>query len=160
MSRNNILIIIGVIVVLVAAFAVFNPLHITSTSSSTSDTLTFANGALNIQGEKFNIPDGYDENGSEIGIQSNVTANARETYDTFTNGNNTIIVKVFYFDDGNFENLTSDHTDAENKTINNINGFLSSENDQVIFNYISNGKLIEIIAPNENILSSIISANK
>ena len=125
-------------------------------SDSEGDSITFDNGKLVIQGIEFAIPDGYKEvdKGKKLGIDSKALNGFKESSDTFTKGNDRITIKVSY------SNTTEgEYTPANNtveKTISNQTGWFIEDNAGAVFTYIKDKKIVEILAPDEQTLASII----
>lgn len=126
-----------------------------SESNTDGGDITIENDKLTIQGVEFKIPNGFKEN--ETG---RLLANQTEAFGEpckvslteLTKDNTTIIVKTFFADDGKFENLTGDNS----KTIAGHKGFLTQNEDNAIFDYIVDGKIVEIKAPTEADIESVI----
>ena len=125
-------------------------------SNSNGDSIKFDNGKLVIQGIEFTIPEGYKEVEKDkvLGANDNTTPGFKVSSDTFEKGNDKIIVKVFYSDNSE-ANYTPDKNSTE-KTLSNQAGWFIQGSDGVVFDYIKDKKLIEIIAPDEKTLVSII----
>lgn len=130
-----------------------------SDSNSDGGSVDVNNNQLTIQNEKFTIPDGYKENESGRVLAGDASAQfgngAKVTTCDLIKDNNIIIIKVF-FGDGAFENITPSNPDAVNKTIGGHSGFVSQKNSSVIFDYGSNGKMVEILAPDEQTIESVL----
>lgn len=138
-----------------------------SSESSNSEGGAFSigtNNALQIQGLNYTIPDGYQENESyrvvgEDTNQSSFPENTKITSTQFINGNDSVIIKVI-FGDEKFEK--DGYTPSENaveKEIAGVNGWIEEFNDGVCFDYVNDGKIIEIFTPDEKVLESILESS-
>ena len=125
-------------------------------SNSDGDSIKFDNGKLVIQGIEFAIPDGYKEvdDAKVLGGNDTNFPGFKLSSDTFAKGNDKIIVKVLYSD--TTEGTYTPPANATNKTISNQNGWFMEENGQSIFIYIKDKKIVEIDAPDEQTITSII----
>lgn len=125
-------------------------------SNSDGDSITFDNGKLVIQGIEFAIPDGYKEvdNAKVLGGENKALQGFKISSDTFAKGNDKIVVKVSYSNttEGNY---TPD-SNATEKTISNQSGWFIQEPNDAVFTYIKDRKVVEIVAPDENTIASII----
>lgn len=138
-----------------AVSADINSYSSSESSNSNGNSITFDNGKLVIQGIEFAIPDGYKEvdKGKKLGIDSKALKGFKESSDTFTKGNDRITIKVSY------NNTTEEYTPASNtveKTISNQTGWFIEDNAGAVFTYIKDKKIVEILAPDEQTLASII----
>ena len=70
----------------------------------------------------------------------------------FYNNDTNIIVKVFFANDGKIENLTG----ANPISLAGQDGFLSEKYGRAIFDYGVDGKVIEINAPNQETIESLL----
>lgn len=161
-SKKIAIIIIAIIIIAIAVFLVVNPFNISVTSSSSStsseSSMVFSNGVLNIDGKEFKIPGGFDQldNESEVGVDApSVAQGAKSTYGTFSNGTDEIVVKVFT-GPSDFTELNVEG-ESKNVTYGSFNGLLHQDEGLFLFDCIVDGKLIEIVAPSEDIISSILS---
>ena len=138
-----------------------------SSESSNSDggffSLNTANNLLEIQKLQYTIPDGYKENesfrtvGEDAGL-SNLPEGTKLTAGEFINGDDSIIVKVF-FGDTTFEK--DGYTPAEGaveKQIAKQDGWLLEDDEGVTFNFVKDGKLVEIDAPDEKVVEDILAS--
>lgn len=160
MKRKILMIGLLLLVVCVSISAVSADFNFSFSSSESSnsdgDSIKFDNGKLVIQGLEFAIPDGYTEVDNEKVLGGNDTnfPGFKVSSDAFTKGNDKIIVKVIYSD-----TTTGDYTppaNATNKTIGNQTGWFMQENSDSIFIFIKDRKVVQIIAPNEETIGSII----
>ena len=77
----------------------------------------------------------------------------------FINGNDSIIIKAVFSDEKIDEYTPTDN--AVEKEIAGQQGWIEEFNDGVCFDYLKDGKLVEIFAPDEKVLESILeSADK
>lgn len=134
-----------------------------STSNGGFFSLNTANNLLEIQKLQYTIPDGYKENESfrtvgENANMNNLPEDTKITAGEFINGDDSIIVKVF-FGDTTFEK--DGYTPAEGaveKEIAKQDGWLLEDEDGVTFNFVKDGKLVEIDAPDEKIVEEILAS--
>lgn len=115
---------------------------------------------MNIQDLKFVIPDGYKHNESEDSIGVEADESLPYSYVTkteFDNDDDSIIIKVVYSDEIEYNDDTYDpaNTTVE-KEINKQKGYYEKYADGVMFDYCVDGKLVEIFAPNEEVLTSLL----
>ncbi|WP_405292810.1 hypothetical protein [Methanobrevibacter sp.] len=131
-------------------------------SNSDGDAITFDNGKLVIQDIEFSIPDGYKEVDNEKVLGANLDDDDDQgslkgfkiSADTFKKGNDIIVVKVVYSDTTEGDYTPDD--DAVTKTISNQEGWLTQDDGGVIFTYIKDKKIVEIVAPDEETVESVI----
>ncbi|MEE0024467.1 hypothetical protein [Methanobrevibacter sp.] len=125
-------------------------------SNSDGDSIKFDNGKLVIQGIEFAIPDGYKEVDNEkvLGGNESSLPGFKVSSDTFSKGNDKIIVKVIYSSTKE-SNYTPDNNTTE-KTISNQTGWFAQDNGVATFTYIKDKKIVKILAPDENTIASII----
>lgn len=123
--------------------------------------MTFENGKLKIQDVELTIPDGFEENESaqKLAEDANDVENAKYSLCQFVKDGQEIVVKVFFFDNGNeFTNLTPASGEVE-KNIAGVDGLYNPDkfgDNTPTFRYVKDGKVVEINAPNDDIISSII----
>ena len=141
-----------------------------SSESSNSNggfiSLNTANNLLEIQKLQYTIPDGYKENESyrvvgEDTNQSSFPEGTKITSCKFIKGDDSIIIKVIFSDE---EFKADEYTPSDNaveKEIANQSGWLEEFNDGMCFDYVKDGKIVEIFAPDEKVIESLIeSSNK
>ena len=131
--------------------------NVGSDTNSNGGSIQINNNELKIQDEKFTIPDGYKENESARDVGADGKGNfegAKVSICELKKGNETILIKVF-FADGGIHNLTP-LENSENKTIGGHNGFLTTENGLVTFDYGVNEKVVEIVAADESAIESVL----
>lgn len=132
-------------------------------SNSNGGSVKLDNNVLTIQDFKFTIPDGYKENESakvvgEDADQDNFPG-FKGSEDRFDKGDDSIIIKVMF---GDTKMEDDKYTPGENYTAKEIadqDGWIKTFDDGVIFDYIEDGKLVQIFAPDENILSTLIQSS-
>ena len=132
-----------------------------SSSNSNGGSIEFKNGELTIQGLKFAIPDGFKENETAKAVGKEADQNAFPgssiSTDRFDKGNDSIIVKVIYNKDKNLgDNYSPSDNNSVSKKIANHDGYFVDYDDGVSFTYIDDGKVVEIFAPSEDTISSVI----
>lgn len=131
-------------------------------SNSNGGDISFDNGKLKIQGIELTIPDGFKENKDEekLAVDTNDTNNAKYSACAFTNGDKDIITKVFFMDDKEFENLTSNGDGSSiDATMAGIKGIFYPDkyDDQTpTFEYIKDGKIVEVNAPDNETIEAVI----
>ncbi len=134
-------------------------LAVTAVSAAGSDgKISVDKDKLTIADHSFTIPNGYKE------MPSLRDENLESFYDgiyysacELKNGSKEIIVKVFYTDQMDIDESTYTPGDnAVEKTIGGVGGFLTEENNTCIFDYTTNGHLVEIIAPDEQALEDVL----
>ena len=129
-----------------------------SETNSDGGSIAINNNELKIQDEKFTIPEGFKEDEKErvVGGESNAVDGGKVTGSVFKKGNESLLVEV-HFADGGIENITYPE-DSKNVTIGKQAGVLSeSEEGNSIFDFESNGKLVQIIASNEDIIEEVLN---
>ena len=137
--------------------------NFSSSESSNTDggSISFENGKLKIQGIELTIPEGYKENETAQKLAEKATdVDGKYSAAEFYNGNKLIIVQVFFDDKGSFDKLTTKKdSDQENKTINGVNGIYfpkSSQNPNPRFEYLKDGKIVSISAPDDDTIAKIM----
>lgn len=131
-----------------------------SESNSNGGEVSIDNNKVKIQGFEFTIPDGYKENESARLVGNDTDQNEFPGFKIsqvrFDKGNDSVIVKVVYGDkEMNADSYTPQNGSASEK-INDVDGFFAQYNDGVTFDYIKDGKLVELFAPNKEILVSLV----
>ena len=128
-------------------------------SSSNGGEIDFNNGKLKIQGFEFTVPEGYKENDTakKVGEEADQKAfpDFSISIDRFDKGNDSIIFKVVYGDKKLDNSTYTPNSDSQSKNIGGHDGYLLQYDDGVSFTYLEDGKLVEIFAPDENVLSSV-----
>ncbi|WP_297828177.1 hypothetical protein [uncultured Methanobrevibacter sp.] len=136
-----------------------------SSESSNSDggAISLENNKLTMQGLKFTIPDGYKQNESaqKVGEPANDIGGAKYSCCGFLNGDKELYIKVFYFDDANtvFTNVDDSLEGTHNETVSQIQGraFDDKYGDGTpTFQYVKDGKLVEINAPDQETIAAVI----
>ena len=128
-----------------------------SESNSDGGSVSINGHELKIQDEKFTIPDVFEEVQKERIVANNsaIVNGAKVSTCVLQKGNETIYIQVHFADSG-VENITGP-ANSENKTIGGHNGFLSTnEDNETVFDFGSNHKLIEIIAPNQELVEAVL----
>lgn len=128
-----------------------------SESNSDGGSVDINNNELKIQDEKFTIPDGFEEVEKErvVAEDSKNIPGAKITTCVLKKGNETILVKVTFVD-GGLENITGPEG-SQNLTIAGNGGFLSTDEDNdTVFDYGVNGKLVEIVAPSQDLIEAVL----
>lgn len=114
---------------------------------------------LKIQGFEFTIPDGFKENESARLVGNDTDQNSFPGFKVsavqFDKGNESIIIKVIYGDNElNSSTYTPSNISVAGK-IQDIDGYISEYDDGVSFDYLKDGKLVEIFAPNKEMINSL-----
>ncbi|WP_298499143.1 hypothetical protein [uncultured Methanobrevibacter sp.] len=117
------------------------------------------NNELTIQGFKFTIPDGFKENetAKKVGEDYNSDGLKISTA-AFDKGDERVLVSVIF---GNTELDDDTYTPSENATAKKLadeDGWYEEYDGGVAFDYIEDGKVIHIFAPDEATLVSILQS--
>ncbi len=126
-----------------------------SESNSDGGDISIDNDKLNLQGLDFKIPEGFKENESGRLLANDTDAfgeGCKVSATEFYNNDTNIIIKVFFANDGKIENLTG-NTPLK---IADKDGFITESDGRAIFDYSVDGKVIEIDAPDQDTIKSII----
>lgn len=136
-----------------------------SSESVDSDGGAFSygsDGKLQIQDEKFTLPEGFKENETERAVGADANNNTfpgdKITSATFVKGNEKIITKVVFGDKKLDDDTYQPSENATAKKIADIDGYYETYEDGVSFDFIEDGKLIEIFASNDNLLESVLKS--
>lgn len=140
--------------------------NFSSSDSSNSDggSVSVNNNNVKIQDISYTIPDGFKENKSAEVVGEDADQNtfpgAKISTVRFDKDNESIIIKVI-FSDSKFDNSTYEPgNNTVAKTVANIEGYIADFNDGVSFDYIKDGKVVEIFAPDEKTLQSVIQSSE
>ena len=128
-----------------------------SESNSDGGDFSLNNDKLSLQGIDFKVPTGFKENES-----ARMVANATEAFgekckvsgSEFYNNDTNIIINAFFANDGKFDDLKVNN--ATNKTIAGHEGFISEKEGRILFDYLVDGKIVEINSPDQQTLESIL----
>ena len=147
---------IAICITIGAASAADWSFNIGSDTNSDGGSVQINNNELKIQDEKFTIPDGYKENETArlVGNQTTEGSGAKISACELDNGNKTIIVKVLYAD-GGIDNATGPEG-SENATVSGHSGYLKNDELGTLFGFMKDGKLIEIRAPSQAEIESVL----
>lgn len=134
-------------------------------TNSNGGSISLENNELTIQDFKFVIPEDFKENESAKVLAEDADQDAfpgfKMSSERFDKGNDSIIIKVLFGDKEFDEDAYTPGDEAVSKEIADVSGYLTEYNDGVSFDYVKDGKLIEIFAPDEETLSSLLeSSNK
>lgn len=137
-----------------------------SSDSSSTDggQISFNNGELKIQGIELTIPDGFEENESaqKLAEEAIDIEDAKYSSCTFLKDGKEIIVSVFFADDGAFNSLApEDDGSSVEKTMAGIDGIYFKDKDgdgTPTFEYLEDGKLVQINAPDNETLEAILES--
>lgn len=139
-----------------------------SSSSESTNTdggsISLDDNVLKIQGLEYTVPEGYTEDKKEQALAEEADQDAfpgfKVSSETFVKGNDSIIIKVLFGDEEMDEDSYTPGENAVNKEIAGTKGYLKQYDDGVSFDYIIDGKLVEIFAPDEETLSTLLSSSK
>ena len=126
-----------------------------SESNSDGGDLSIDNDKLSLQGVDFKIPEGFKENESARMVANSTDAfgeGCKVSGTEFYKDNVSFIVKVFFANDGKIENLTGENP----QKIAGQDGFITEKDGRTIFDYGVDGKVIEIDAPDQQTVESIL----
>ena len=141
--------------------------NFSSSESSNSEggafSLNTVNNLLQIQGLNYTIPEEYKENESfrAVGEDANLSSlpeNSKITCAEFINGNDSIIIKTFFHDQPFDEDGYTPAKNAVKKEIADQEGWLEEYEDGVTFDFVEDGKIVEIFAPDEKVLETILKS--
>ena len=132
-------------------------------TNSDGGSVKLENNVLTIQDFKFTIPDGFKENESEKVVGEDADQDAfpgfKISSERFDKGDDSIIIKVLFGD----EKLDTDtYEPGENYTAEKIGdkeGWIVEYLDGFSFDYIEDGKLVEIFAPDEQSVIDLIESS-
>lgn len=132
-------------------------------SSSQSNTdggdVSITNNNLKIQGLEFIIPDGFKENESARLVGNDTDQNSFPGFKIskvqFDKGNESLTIKVIYGDNKLNSSTYTPANDTVSGKIHDIDGYITEYKDGVSFDYLKDGKLVEIIAPNKEMIDSL-----
>lgn len=135
-----------------------------SSDSSNSDggDISFDNGKLKIQGIELTIPDGYKENQSAevLAKAADDLPDAKFSACTFAKDGKEIITKVFFSDANEFNKLDPDDDGSSvTKTIAGIDGIYFQDkygDGTPTFEYLKDGKIVEVNAPDDDTIEAVI----
>lgn len=127
-----------------------------SESNSNGGSIDVNNNELKIQDVKFTIPEGFKELEDKrlVGNDSTSIKGAKVTGTAIQKGNDTIVIKVTY-GEGGIKNITGGEG-SQNQTIAGHSGFLTTGDNEVIFDYDDNEKLVEIVAPSQELIEAVL----
>lgn len=131
-------------------------------TNSNGGSVKLDNNVLTIQDFKFTIPDGFKENESAKVVGEDADQDTfpgfKGSVAQFDKGDDSIIIKVLF---GDTKMEDDKYTPGENYTAKEIadqDGWINTYDNGVIFDYIEDGKLVQIFAPDEQILSDLINS--
>lgn len=135
-----------------------------SSDSTNSDggQVKFDNGKLNLQGIDFTIPDGYKENESAQKLAQDaekVAKGAKMSMCSFLNGDKEIVTKVYFSNDNKFDKINPTDDNNEEKTIAGHEGVYYPNmfgDNTPTFQFLKDGKIVEVNAPDDATLESVI----
>ena len=128
-----------------------------SESNSDGGDFSLNNDKLSLQGVDFKIPEGFKENESARMVANSTDAfgeGCKVSATEFYKDNVNFIVKVFFANDGKIDNLTG----ANPQKIAGKDGFITEKDGRTIFDYGVDGKVIEIDAPDQQTIESILKS--
>ena len=128
-----------------------------SESNSDGGDFSLNNDKLSLQGIDFKVPTGFKENESARMVANATEAfgeKCKESSTEFYNNDTNIIINAFFANDGKFDDLKVNN--ATNKTIAGHEGFISEKEGRTLFDYLVDGKIVEINSPDQQTLESIL----
>ena len=117
------------------------------------------NETVTIDGIDFNIPEGFTEDPNHETVNQ---TNQQGTITYITNGKlyekGNTIVTMLVADYGEYKvtDEIAGSVGGDAKTINNVNGYMSQNDEFYVFDYAKNNKLVVISANDENVISDFI----
>ena len=127
----------------------------------TTSTMEINNGVLTLEGVKFNIPDVYQEveNERELGDNEDDYGfkDSKKSTCVFKRDDNTITMSVIYNTDASFDKLPKTEEKQEEKTISGKDGLYYVDEGKAYFEYLEDGKIIEISSTNPDLIEHIIA---
>ena len=137
--------------------------NFSSSESSNSDggAMSFENGKLKLQDVELTIPDGFQENKSmqKLSQDAEDIDNAKYSLCQFVKDGKEIVVKVFFFENGeDFLNLTPVDNEVQ-KTIEGVDGVYDSNrygDGTPTFRFLKDGKIVEVNAPDDDTIASVL----
>lgn len=126
-----------------------------SESNSDGGEISINNDKLNLQGVDFKIPEGFKENETGRVLAKDTEAfgeDCKVSATEFYNNDTNVIIKVFTANDGDFNNMTGNNS----LKIGNYDGFITEDGGRQIFDYLVDGKIIEIDAADQDTIKSIL----
>ena len=133
-------------------------------SNSNGGSVEVNNNNVKIQDIQYTIPDGFKENQSAQIVGEDAEQDSFPGFKIssvrFDKGDDSIIIKVLFGDDKLDENTYTPGNDTVAKKVGDVDGYLAEFTDGISFNYIKDGKLIEIFAPDEKTLTSVLASSK
>lgn len=136
-----------------------------SSDSSNSDggSVQIKNNVVTIQGFKFTIPDGFKENESAkmVGedLDDDSLPNCKESTVAFNKGDDRYLISVIYSDTEFDEDTYVPNNNTTAKEIADTDGWYQEYDGGVSFEYIEDGKLVHLFAPDKKGISSLIKSS-
>ena len=122
------------------------------------------NNVVTIQGFKFTIPDGFEENetNKKVGEEANQTSfpGFKESTVAFDKGDERYLITVIFGDTEIDNDSYEPAGNAATKELEGINGWYEEYDGGASFDYIEDGKLIHLFAPDEQSLVSLIQSSQ
>lgn len=135
-----------------------------SSDSTNSDggSVQVDNNVVTIQGFKFTIPDGFKENESakKVGEEADqeLFPDFKESTVAFDKGDDRYLITVLFGDEKVDDDSYTPAKNATEKELADVDGWYEEYDDGAAFDYIEDGKLIHIFAPNEKGLISLLES--
>ena len=130
-----------------------------SESNSNGGDVSVENNHVKIQGLEYTIPDGYKENESARLVGNDSKDEGFDGFKVsaleFNKDNDTIRIKVIYGDEKIDEKTYTPGNATVPEKINNVDGYLAQFDDGVLFNYLKDGKFVQLFAPDQQTLASL-----
>jgi len=133
-----------------------------SSSESNSDggDINIENNHVKIQGLEFDIPDGFEENESArvVGEETDEDSfpGLKVSKVEFDKGDDFIVIKAIFGDEDIDADSYTPGEDTIDQTINDVDGYLSEQEDGATFDYIKDGKLVEIVTSDKELLNDLV----
>ena len=130
-------------------------------SSSRSGSMTLVNNDLTLEGLKFNIPDDFEEVESKTELDADgedidgTRVDSEVKCEFKNNANQQIDIKVG--SKNNNEKITElNLANAEKKKIGSKEGYFFRDDDEFVFEYLDDGKLVKVETTTEELLNQVI----
>lgn len=133
-----------------------------SSSESNSDggDVSIENNHVEIQGLEFDIPDGFEENESARLVGNDTDQDSFPGFKIskveFNKGDEFIVIKTIFGDEDLDEDGYTPAEDTVDQTINDVDGYLVEYEDGATFDYIQDGKLVEIVTSDKELLNDLV----
>lgn len=134
-----------------------------SSDSTNSDggSVQLDNNVLTIQGFKFTIPEGFVENETAkvVGEDYNASQGLKISTDAFDKGDERILISVIFGSAELDDDTYTPTATATAKKLADEDGWVDEYDGGVAFDYIEDGKLVHVFAPDEKTLVSLLQSS-